>query len=247
MAINDSKPVEIGAELSGAVPQECKACPETIAKMRFDARKWRELHHLMLKLKGTEYVAYLLGSNDADGIPHVHDYYIPTQEVSAATADVTEDVLPDAVKASLIGWLHSHHTMGAFHSGRDEQSMNYPINIVISTKGYIATYRAATTCGRIIRSTDIPIEFSEEEVCDIIPGEEKIKRTFQYAYAGINMHGLCGCGGGARQDTGFQHDYQKDMDDIGPTPCSPRRIATKHGKPMKPYQHNTKLLKVGMQ
>lgn len=172
------KTLEVGDEITSTPTTECESCPEIVQKVKFLNVKWQDLHTLMKRMGGKEYAAYLLGHIQEDGIPYVSDYYIPDQEVTSVEADITEVVLPEEVQATKIGWIHSHHSMGAFHSGRDEMSMNYPLNVVISTTGYVATYRHPATCGRIVRSK---VEITLVEPDRPIPGEEKIKqKTFQY-------------------------------------------------------------------
>jgi hypothetical protein len=172
------KTINVGDEITSTPTTECEECPEKIVKVRFLTEKWRDLHTLMSRMEGKEYAAYLLGYVQDDGVPYVVDYYIPEQEVNAVEADILEVVMPAELQELRIGWLHSHHAMGAFHSGRDEMSMNYPLNIVISTTGYIATYRHNATCGRIMRSK---VEIVLVDIDRPIPGEEKIKqKTFVY-------------------------------------------------------------------
>jgi hypothetical protein len=172
------KPLEVGDEITSTPITECESCPEIVLKIRFLNEKWQDLHTLMKRMGGKEYAAYLLGEIQEDGIPYVYDYYIPEQEVTSVEADISEVVIPQDLQDQRIGWLHSHHSMGAFHSGRDEMSMNYPLNIVISTTGHVATYRHPATCGRIIRSK---VEIVLMEPDRSIPGEEKIKqKQFQY-------------------------------------------------------------------
>jgi hypothetical protein len=173
----ESKSLEVGTEITSKPIAECDACPEIVQKVRFQTDKWRDLQTLMVKIGVKEYAAYLLGEIQADGVPYVHDYYIPEQEVTAVEADILEVVLPADIRDMRIGWLHSHHGMGAFHSGRDEDSMNYPLNVVISHTGYVATYRHITSCGRIMRSK---VEIILVEPDRPIPGEEKIRvKTYQ--------------------------------------------------------------------
>jgi proteasome lid subunit RPN8/RPN11 len=177
----------VGVEITSVPVMEHRHCPEAITKVRFDAEKWRDLNRLMVRMGNKEYAAYLLGDT-MDGVPRVTDYYIPEQEVSYTSADIIEDDLPDEVRLNIIGWIHSHHHMAAFHSGRDEDSMNYPLNVVISLTGHKATYRHATSCGNVIRS-EVELVIVEEE--RVIPGVEKIKDKvfiYQKGFQGDNFN-----------------------------------------------------------
>lgn len=163
--------IAVGTEINERL-DECLTCPELMTKIRFAERKWQDLQGLMKRFGNKEFYTYLLGYFDEDGVPVVDDYYIPSQEVSASTADVTEHILPEEVTRRLIGWLHSHHDMGAFDSGRDLDSANYPVAIVISNKGHKGYIRKRATCGRLMKS-EAEIEIIREPVT-LLPGEEKI-------------------------------------------------------------------------
>jgi proteasome lid subunit RPN8/RPN11 len=204
------KTLEVGDEITSTPVTECETCPEIVLKIRFLQSKWQDLQTLMKRMNEKEYAAYLLGYIQEDGIPYVTDYYIPEQEVSACEADISEVVIPEELQDLRLGWLHSHHGMGAFHSGRDEMSMNYPLNVVISTTGYVATYRHPATCGRFIRSK---AEIVLVEPDRPVPGEEKIKqRAFQYnPPQSCLITPVSGEGWDGWQDGG--EDYSRDNQD----------------------------------
>ena len=164
-------PKEITARL------ECsEGCPDMPwSRVDFDKQKWEELQFLMTDIK-TEFACYLLGTLEGTR-PMIDDYYIPEQEASYAFVEITEDFPPEEIRSRIIGHLHSHHTMGAFHSGTDEDNMNWPINIVISTKGYVCTTRRRTACGRFIRNKAEVWTINSTPMREI-PGRENIKRKF---------------------------------------------------------------------
>lgn len=79
---------------------------------------------------GLEFTVYLIGQKEGNDYI-VEDIYIPRQEVTSADATITDDHFPPGV----IGILHSHHTMGAFFSGTDEEYVNnnyYSVSVVIA-------------------------------------------------------------------------------------------------------------------
>lgn len=121
-----------------------------------------------------EWLAYLIGSWDDDtAIATIHDIYIPEQEVTLGSVDVTEGVtLP-----GIIGTVHSHGSpsgIGEFSAVDDKYLMgNHPINILVGGKGYKAIGRRLAPCGRLmLLNADITIVHSKhEELLD----EAKVK------------------------------------------------------------------------
>ena len=109
-----------------------------IAKDKIDA--------LMDEFKHMEWLGYLVGK--INGTKHfVEDMIIPEQEVSAASVKVLGDPPPNC-----IGTAHSHHSMGAFTSGTDEEHLvgNHPVCMVVSDTKTIAKVRLDTPCGRLV-------------------------------------------------------------------------------------------------
>jgi hypothetical protein len=235
------KELEVGDEITSKPVAECDSCPEIILKVRFLNEKWRDLHTLMTRMGNMEYAAYLLGKIGEDGIPCVMDYYIPDQLVSTVEADITEVVIPEDIRDSRIGWIHSHHSMGAFHSGRDEDSMNYPLNVVISTTGYVATYRHATTCGRILRSK---VEIVLVEPDRPIHGEEKIKeKRFEVVTKFPQFGGMDPANG---WNEGWDDGYSKyERDQEKAYRFNANSVAREYARKMR--KTRAQLLKVGME
>ena len=161
-----------GEELHESV-EECEGCPEKVDKVRISVQKWYELQYIKELQGQKEFAVFLLGKfNPDDGIPDVEDYYIPEQEVSAGSADITEEDIPIDISSRIIGHLHSHHNMGCNRSGIDVHHLNYPVHIIISNNGNSALIRKKTTCGKIIKSeAEIVIQYSVSG----IQGLDKIK------------------------------------------------------------------------
>ena len=109
-----------------------------IAKDKIDA--------LMDEFKNMEWLGYLVGK--INGTKHfVEDMIIPEQEVSTASVKVLGDP-----PSNCIGTAHSHHSMGAFTSGTDEEHLvgNHPVCMVVSDSKTIAKVRLDTPCGRLV-------------------------------------------------------------------------------------------------
>jgi proteasome lid subunit RPN8/RPN11 len=101
---------------------------------------------LMDEFKHMEWLGYLVGK--IKGTKHyIEDMVIPEQEVTTASVKVLGDPPSDC-----IGTVHSHHTMGAFTSGTDEEHLvgNHPVCMVVSDSKTIAKVRLDTPCGRLV-------------------------------------------------------------------------------------------------
>lgn len=149
---------QVGDELVSKRAVDNHDCPHKAGKILFDYGTWHEIQLIANAMGSTEFAVYLLGRID-NTTPMVTGYYLPEQTVNSARVDITEDFLPEDIAPRVIGHLHSHHGMGAFHSGQDEESMNYQVNIVISNSGYVANTRLMTPCGCWMRQDKVPIEF----------------------------------------------------------------------------------------
>ena len=99
---------------------------------------WMEWQHISLKMKDKEWGAVFWVKDDT-----VTSYKIPKQEVSGAECEFKEELGGD-------GMVHSHHSMGAFHSAQDDRHARnlYLYSIVLSNKdGSVATKRIKLPCG----------------------------------------------------------------------------------------------------
>jgi hypothetical protein len=120
------------------VAENAEVYVSKVAKDKIDA--------LMDEFKHMEWLGYLTGK--INGTKHfVEDMVIPEQEVSTASVKVLGDP-----PANCIGTAHSHHSMGAFTSGTDEEHLmgNHPVCMVVSDSKTIAKVRLDTPCGRLV-------------------------------------------------------------------------------------------------
>lgn len=135
---------------------------------------------LMDEFRHTEWLGYLVGK--IKGAKHfVEDMVIPEQEVSTASVKVL-GTPPDRC----IGTVHSHHSMGAFTSGTDEEHLvgNHPVCMVVSDSKTIAKVRLETLCGRLVA---VEATIYSERISDktfIEESKAKIK-TKTYSVASI--------------------------------------------------------------
>jgi hypothetical protein len=120
------------------VAENAEVYVSKVAKDKIDA--------LMDEFKHMEWLGYLTGK--INGTKHfVEDMVIPEQEVSTASVKVLGDP-----PANCIGTAHSHHSMGAFTSGTDEEHLvgNHSVCMVVSDSKTIAKVRLDTPCGRLV-------------------------------------------------------------------------------------------------
>ncbi|MGW8177268.1 MAG: Mov34/MPN/PAD-1 family protein [bacterium] len=113
----------------------------------------REKVELLLKeYPHQEWMAYLVGKK-LDNTYRVLDIVVPPHAyVGAGMAEAEPFNIPE----NCIGVIHSHHSMGAFHSGTDHDHVdrNYPISITVAKQGGaddwdISTY-AVTPCDKAV-------------------------------------------------------------------------------------------------
>lgn len=119
-------------------------------KVILSLRVQNKVKLLMNEYKHQEWLGYLVGKVNKQSI-QVQDLVIPPHRVATgASAEAEEGHWPD----KCIGILHSHHTMGAFHSGVDQNHVdaNYPVSITVANRAgtveYDAVAKCTTICGK---------------------------------------------------------------------------------------------------
>jgi hypothetical protein len=98
-----------------------------------------------------EWLGYLAGIQEEDNFL-VEDLIIPPH---ASANGGSAEAEPFNIPVNCIGLIHSHHTMGAFHSGTDQAHVdrNYPISITVAKKSggqleYDTISCRRTECGK---------------------------------------------------------------------------------------------------
>ena len=158
--------------------KECGWCTDNVNKqiLRIPWTIWSQWLYLMSKYKDKEWGAvYWIRDNT------LVRWHLPTQEVTGASCEFEEDCGGD-------GMVHSHHTMGAFHSGQDdEQARNlYGYSIVLSTKAgaleYVATRRVELPC-QGFGYVDVDIELIGMPDVDVskIHEDTYVAKTYDYS------------------------------------------------------------------
>lgn len=108
---------------------------------------------LMKKFTNCEWLAYLIGDFETR---YVDDLIIPEQVVSSGAVTSV-----GSKPAGVIGVIHSHHNLGAFFSGTDDEyiNKNNDISIVIAHNGCKSQVRWTTPCGcKVVCSGNVIIE-----------------------------------------------------------------------------------------
>jgi len=106
---------------------------------------------LMNEYKHNEWLAYLLGRISEQKNFFVEDIVVPPHKESMYASAEAE---PFNIPANCIGVIHSHHTMGAFHSGTDQTHVdrNFPMSITVAESNGNLTWDAVsiqnTPCGK---------------------------------------------------------------------------------------------------
>lgn len=113
---------------------------------------------LLAKYPKLEWLAYLIGKKVKDTY-QLQDLLIPKQVQSTATVDLDPTETLDL--HNVVGTIHSHHTMGAFFSTTDTNSIvpNHPVSIVVSTTGWACQVKQTLPCGHYLAtSADLLME-----------------------------------------------------------------------------------------
>lgn len=157
----------------------CDKSPKEI-KVKIDPLVKGKIDYLMEKFKGTEWLAYLIGSEEEN---QVVDIFIPNQVVNSV--NVKDVHCKEFNKLNVIGVIHSHHDMGNSFSHTDDEwiNQNHNISLCISKSGIKGHVRWKTPCGsyKIVEARvilNIDSTFDTKEFDEII--KDKIKKETFY-------------------------------------------------------------------
>lgn len=177
-----------GSEDWSCADAEIEGCPLTGSKTKIPRVKftWAMYQRWIALCKAfdTEWIAYLKGTKDNDGVFTITEMYFPKQK--ATGAHVTADDQENQIQPDTIGTVHSHVGMGAFFSGEDKKHMNHDVEMVVNRRGEMAVaIRTKLECGRNSRIecpaliTSIPGVNSEEDIAALksVISEEKHQWT----------------------------------------------------------------------
>src|SRR5579859_4457998 len=138
----------------------CSRAP--VPKIHVDARIWEGIVGLCQRFS-TEWLAYMIGTKDAEGNYEIKGLTFPEQTAGGAHVRRGDD--PDfRVPEGTIGAIHSHVRMSAFFSTTDVAHANWPVEVVVNAKGeYETSVRVTLPCGESMRrKADILILTSGE-------------------------------------------------------------------------------------
>ena len=151
------------------------------------------LFRSMKEYSSIEWLAYLLGKT---GTRDVEDIFVPDQSISTTRVDDIE--CEEYNNLSIIGVVHSHHSMGHTFSGTDHDYINgnHDISIVISHSGLAGQYRYKTPCGayKIVEANvrlKVNLDFNDEKFIEAVkPKLTKKTYTSHYPiYGGYSGYG----------------------------------------------------------
>lgn len=136
-----------------------KVIMEAMAKQKIEA--------LMAAYPSQEWLSYMVG--ETEPIMRVKDIIIPPHAHASGGSAEAE---PLHVPANCLGVLHSHHHMGAFHSGTDDAYVdrNYPLSITVAINGQGLDFDAimwqTTPCNKTVL-TKCTVTFTQPPVTDL--------------------------------------------------------------------------------
>lgn len=136
------------------VVSTCGRKPEAPLNIIFSRVVKNKIDILMKKYPSCEWLAYLVGDANTR---YITDMVLPKQEVSTGAVHV----IGGAPTNGIIGVIHSHHNMGAFFSGTDNNYINgnYDISVVVAHNGIKSQVRWVTPCGyKVVSDGNVIIE-----------------------------------------------------------------------------------------
>jgi len=163
---------------------ECGFCPKDSEwSLEIPFEMDQKISSMSFAMGSTEWLGYFdVDKDEKEKVFIMKDLRVPKQEVGAASVKVTES-------EAAFGSIHSHHTMGAFHSGTDEDSVggNHNLVVVYSTNNggsYVAKQRVILPCkGYRLQELDVyVIDPNLPEVDDWV--KEAKKNIHEIVYAG---------------------------------------------------------------
>src|SRR3990167_152205 len=180
--LRNKKPLVFKAERQKEYNGECGVVPAPIIVISHKADS--KVAALMVEYPDTEWLAYLIGKGY-----EVEDIIIPEQEVSAGSVEVKS--FPD--RNDVIGVIHSHCSMGNFHSAVDDEYLvgNHNISIVATTDGkYSGKVRVVLPCEKLlVRVAEVHFSYEDysEWVEEVKPNITKKGFLYQYGKQAANF------------------------------------------------------------
>lgn len=150
---------------------EVKDCSlVTIPRVYMETSVKFKIEALMEAYPHREWLGYLVGEKTERDIS-INDIIIPPHAYSGSASAEPE---PMHVPENCVGFIHSHHSMGAFHSGTDDAHVdrNYPLSITVAKHygnglDFDALTCQTTPCKKLLMTrTTISFRFPRVPVSD---------------------------------------------------------------------------------
>jgi len=132
-------------EVNECLLKDCPLLKDKKKVILFQPEDIRRIKALLKKFEHKEWLLYLYGDIVEDGAI-ISGMTIPKQEVSGGSVDEISPPLPGC-----IGTIHSHNSMGAFHSGTDQAHLetNHTVAITVNNKlEFDSTIQIKSECNR---------------------------------------------------------------------------------------------------
>ncbi len=163
-------------------------------KLSLSFEVFKKIADLSENMGALEWGGYLIGEKN-----QATDIVIPKQEVTGTTMEILEYPEKEIAKRTIIGSIHSHHTMGAFFSGTDHDfiGMNHPFTLVYSNYEFEGFYAVLLPDGNKFRMpVEIDIQYPEVETDAFLKEAlTKISQkpvTIYQGYQGSSVQGSLG-------------------------------------------------------
>jgi hypothetical protein len=123
------------------------------SKVIIEALAKQKIELLMKEYPSQEWLSYMVG--ETEPVMRIKDIVIPPH---ASASSGSAEAEPLHVPEHCLGVLHSHHHMGAFHSGTDDAYVdrNYPLSITVAIGAQGLDFDAimwqTTPCGKLLLS-----------------------------------------------------------------------------------------------
>jgi len=162
-----NQPNQAKTEFTTDIPtiKACSRCGGTPPTVTLPWDIDAKIRAMSSKMGAIEWLAYLVGELSEDQKDfYITDLLVPKQTVSSTSVEVDEPL-----SAGILGTVHSHHNMGAFHSNTDDTYIgeNHIITLVYGNaaeKPYVAKIRLTTPCGGyFLVDTKVFVEKPEPE------------------------------------------------------------------------------------
>jgi len=176
MSVSDKQKVMVSKEKCWESDLEmiknCDKAPRSVVVLMSPVAK-DKIDRLMGKFENIEWLAYLIGKDN-----RIDDIYIPSQVVSSGSVTNVDSSICN--RMSIVGVIHSHHSMGNMFSKTDDDwiNQNHDISLCVSRNGMNGQVRWKTPCGSLmVVKAQVKIDMNIEY--DLAKFEEEINKNIK--------------------------------------------------------------------